>query len=224
MYCSNVQARCHGDTNMAITNVPNHKAGALAKQAAATHLLQLRRVLCQPRESLAPSGSRNIRPKVNAEGAAEQQSISASQQEETRRRPREPSAHSESLNVRPKDSMTSLRVQSPTSVPQTTQSMHPQVMVKEGTSHIKASRALLSSQVNTQVCGQADVVHGYNSHLEPQPTAFLRLPQEASRRPQLRSIAFNCVPRVSGLKGSLEEVGALQALPFLAPPPHGWRA
>ena len=67
-----------------------------------------------------------------------------------------------------------------------------QVMVEKGTRSNKASRALLSSQAKTQVCRQADQVHGYNSHVEPQATVFLRLSQEASQRPQLRSIAFHC--------------------------------
>ena len=44
------------------------------------------------------------------------------------------------------------------------------------------------------MCCQADEVHGYNSHVEPQATGFLRLSQEARRRPQLRSSAFHCVP------------------------------
>ena len=118
------------------------KADALAKQAAATHPLQLRPcVLRRPRESSAPSGSRNVRAKGNAEGAAEHQPILASQQQRTRRRPREPSAHSESRNVRPKDSMTSL--QGPKAL-----SQRIQVMVEKWTRNNKASRALLSSQVN----------------------------------------------------------------------------
>ena len=61
-------------------------------------------------------------------------------------------------------------------------------MVEKGTRNNKASRALLSSQVNTQVYCQADEAHGYNSHVEPRATVRLRLSQEASPRSR-----FNCV-------------------------------
>ena len=71
--------------------------------------------------------------------------------------------------------------------------MHPQVMVEKGTRDDKGSRALLSSQAKSQLCEQADQGHGYNSHAEPQSPALLSLSQETSRRPQVRSIAFNCV-------------------------------
>ena len=68
----------------------NDKADESDKQAAAMHPLQWRPcVLRTPGEPLAPSGSRNVRPPGNAEGAAEQQPISAPQQEGTWRRPRE---------------------------------------------------------------------------------------------------------------------------------------
>ena len=84
-------------------------------------------------------------------------------------------------------------MQAPTSVPQNAKPMHPRVMVEKGTRNRTASRAVLSSQVNTQgtrgtqVCYQA--VHGHSSHVEPQATASLRSSQEASRRPRLRSVA-----------------------------------
>ena len=49
----------------------NDKADAFGKQAATTHPLQSRPcVLRRPGEPLAPSGSRNVRPKRNAQGAA----------------------------------------------------------------------------------------------------------------------------------------------------------
>ena len=59
----------------------NDEADALAKQvAAATDRLQLRPcVLPRPGEPLAPSGPRNVQPKGNAGGTAEQQPISAPQ-------------------------------------------------------------------------------------------------------------------------------------------------
>ena len=67
------------------------KAEALAQQAAATHPLQLRPcVLRRPGEPLAPSGSRSVRPKGNAAGVDEQQSVSAPRQSGTLRRPRDP--------------------------------------------------------------------------------------------------------------------------------------
>ena len=99
----------------------NDEEDALAKQAAATHLLQLRPCVLQRPRELAPSGPRKVRPKGNAEGAAEQQSVLASQQEGTRHRPRAPSAHSETRY----HSMTSLQMRSPTWVPQNAQLMHP---------------------------------------------------------------------------------------------------
>ena len=123
--------QCTGQTLWSHQYGHNHcpfddKVDALARQAAATHPLQSRPcVLRRPGENLASPGSRNVRPKIIAEGAAERQSISAPQHERTRRRRREPLAHPESRNVRPKGSMTSLQVQSPTSVPKNAQSMHP---------------------------------------------------------------------------------------------------
>ena len=96
---------------------PFNDKDALAEQAAATHPLQLSPcVLRRPEEPLAPSGSRNVWPKGNTEGAAEQPPISALRPEGTWRRPSEPFAYSESRN---------LQVPSPTSVPQNAQSVHP---------------------------------------------------------------------------------------------------
>ena len=59
----------------------NDNTDALAKQAAATHPLQLRPcVLRRAGESLAPSGSRNVQQKGNAEGVSGHQSVLAPQQ------------------------------------------------------------------------------------------------------------------------------------------------
>ena len=47
------------------------------------------------------------------------------------------------------------------------------------------------SHVNRQECTHADQAPGDNSHVGPQATVSICLSQEASRRPQLRSIVWS---------------------------------
>ena len=104
----------------------NDKSDAVAKQAAALHPLQLRPcVLRRPGEPLAPSGSCNVQPQGNAEGVSAPQSVWLRSNHRALRRPREPLPPSESRNVRPQTSTPRMQVQSPSSVPQPAESMHP---------------------------------------------------------------------------------------------------
>ena len=189
----NAGSTCHPLHLCCIQCAYNDKADASAKQAAATHPLQLWPcVLRRPGEPLAPSGSRKVRPKGDAVGVDEHQPVSASQQPGgTLCKPREPLAPSSSRNVRPKRSTQRPQQQSPISVSQQAQSMHP----GDGRRREKylACRALPYGKISRQEFVHADQARGYNSHVGPQATVLSGYHRRPVNGLNLRSVAFSCV-------------------------------
>ena len=117
------------------------------------------------------------------------------QRSRTLRLPREPSPPLESRKVMPRRGTTRPPVQSPTSVPQHAQSMHPQGMVRKGTSKRQVGRCPKAMQTGKE-CTHAEQAPGGTPSNYRYP--FITEGQSAA------SMAFNCVQlRSKGFQKSL---------------------